>query len=59
MVLTGRADESASREAVQLGADDVLSKPPDPAEIERGLIAAERITAMHRRMHARRAASTR
>jgi PleD family two-component response regulator len=52
MVLTGRADETASREAVQLGADDILSKPPDPAEIERGLIAAERITSMHRRMHA-------
>jgi diguanylate cyclase (GGDEF)-like protein len=52
MVLTGRADEAAAREAVQLGADDVLTKPPSPAEIERGLIAAERITSMHRRMHA-------
>src|SRR5215218_4856872 len=52
MLLTGRADESASREAVQLGADDVLAKPPDAAEIERGLIAAERVTTMHRRMHA-------
>jgi PleD family two-component response regulator len=52
MVLTGRAGETASREAVQLGADDVLSKPPDAAEIERGLIAAERITSMHRQMHA-------
>ena len=45
----------ASREAVQAGADDVLAKPPDPAELERGLIAAERLTAMHRRMLARRA----
>jgi PleD family two-component response regulator len=52
MLLTGRADESASREAVQLGADDVLAKPPDEAEIERGLIAAERITTLHRRMDA-------
>jgi two-component system chemotaxis response regulator CheY len=52
MLLTGRADERASREAVQLGADDVLPKPPDPAELERGLIAAERITSMHRQMHA-------
>jgi CheY-like chemotaxis protein len=52
MLLTGRADDDASREAVQLGADDVLAKPPDAAEIERGLIAAGRITAMHRRMHA-------
>jgi diguanylate cyclase (GGDEF)-like protein len=50
MVLTGRADEGASREAVRAGADDVLTKPLHPAELERGLIAAERITTMHRRM---------
>jgi CheY-like chemotaxis protein len=50
MVLTARADETASREAVEAGADDVLAKPPDPAEIERGLIAAERLRTMHRRM---------
>ena len=37
---------------MQAGADDVLAKPPDAAEIERGLIAAERITTMHRRMRA-------
>src|SRR5215218_919242 len=35
MVLTGRADEGGSREAMRAGADDVLAKPPDPAEIER------------------------
>jgi diguanylate cyclase (GGDEF)-like protein len=52
MVLSGRADETASREAVQAGADDVLAKPLDPAELERGLIAAERITKMHRQMRA-------
>jgi diguanylate cyclase (GGDEF)-like protein len=52
MVLTGVADETAAREAVQLGADDVLAKPPNAAEIERGLIVAERITSMHRQMHA-------
>ncbi len=50
MVLTGRADEGASREAMRAGADDVLAKPPDPAELERGLIAAERITTMHQRL---------
>src|SRR3954469_4394069 len=52
MLLTGRADESASSEAVQLGADDVLATAADRAKIERGLIAAERITTVHRRMHA-------
>src|SRR3954454_24491458 len=50
MVLTARADEHASREAVEAGADDVLAKPLDPAELERGLITAQRLTAMHRRM---------
>jgi diguanylate cyclase (GGDEF)-like protein len=50
MLLSGRVDEGASREAMRAGADDVLGKPPDPAELERGLIAAERITALHRRL---------
>jgi PleD family two-component response regulator len=50
MVLTGRADEGASREAVRAGADDVLAKPLDVAQLERGLIAAERITTLHRRI---------
>lgn len=50
MVLSARVDEEASRDAVRAGADDVLAKPPDPAELERGLIAAERLVTMHRRM---------
>jgi two-component system chemotaxis response regulator CheY len=51
MVLTGAADEDAARVTMQAGADDLLSKPLDPAQLERKLIAAERVTAMHRRMH--------
>jgi diguanylate cyclase (GGDEF)-like protein len=47
MVLTGRADEGTAREAIRAGADDVLTKPLDPAELERKLIAAERVTRMH------------
>ena len=35
---------------MRAGADDVLSKPLDAAELERGLIAAERIRGVHRRM---------
>jgi two-component system chemotaxis response regulator CheY len=50
MVLSARADEQASRDAVRAGADDVLAKPPDPAELERGLIAAERLVTLHRRI---------
>jgi DNA-binding NarL/FixJ family response regulator len=60
MILTGQADEAAAREAMQAGADDVLAKPLEDAELERKLIAAERVTAMHRRMlaDARRDAMT-
>ncbi len=50
MMLSARADEHAQREAVRAGADDVLAKPPDPAELERGLIAAERLVTLHRQM---------
>ena len=34
------------------GADDLVIKPLDPAALERKLIAAERMTGLHRRMHA-------
>jgi diguanylate cyclase (GGDEF)-like protein len=50
MILTGKADETAARGAMQAGADDVLAKPLEDAELERKLIAAERVTAMHRRL---------
>lgn len=51
IVLTGRADETAARAAMHAGADDLMTKPLDPVELERKLIAAERMTALHRRMH--------
>jgi two-component system chemotaxis response regulator CheY len=50
MILTGQADEGAAREAMRAGADDVLAKPLDAAELERKLIGAERFATMHRRM---------
>jgi len=52
VVLTGTADELSAREAMEAGADDVLRKPLDSADLERKLIAAERVTALHRRIHA-------
>jgi two-component system chemotaxis response regulator CheY len=52
VVLTGAADEASARAAMEAGADDVLLKPLDAADLERKLIAAERVTAMHRRLHA-------
>jgi diguanylate cyclase (GGDEF)-like protein len=51
MVLTGAADEEAARAVMEAGADDVLLKPLDVAQLERKLIAAGRVTALHRRLH--------
>jgi diguanylate cyclase (GGDEF)-like protein len=51
LVLTGAADEAAARAAMEAGADDLTAKPLDLAELERTLIAAGRVTALHRRLH--------
>jgi diguanylate cyclase (GGDEF)-like protein len=51
IVLTGVADEESARATMQAGADDLVLKPLEPAQLERTLIVAERVTAMHRRMH--------
>jgi diguanylate cyclase (GGDEF)-like protein len=51
MVLTGAADEQAARGVMEAGADDLLLKPLDLAQLERKLIAAGRVTALHRRLH--------
>ena len=51
VVLTGAADETAARLTMEAGADDLLLKPLDIAQLERKLIAAARVTALHRRMH--------
>jgi two-component system chemotaxis response regulator CheY len=52
LVLTAQADEAQARAAMEAGADDLVIKPLDPAELERKLIAAQRVTGLHRRMHA-------
>lgn len=52
LVVTGAADEATARAAMEAGADDLVIKPLDPAELERKLIAAQRVTEMHRRLHA-------
>jgi two-component system chemotaxis response regulator CheY len=52
LVLTGAADEATARGIMEAGADDVVPKPLDPADLERKLIAAGRVTALHRRLHA-------
>jgi DNA-binding NarL/FixJ family response regulator len=50
LLLSGRADATAARDAVRAGADGALIKPLDPGQLERGLIAAERLVRLHRRM---------
>jgi two-component system chemotaxis response regulator CheY len=52
LVLSGVADEAAARDVMEAGADDLVTKPLDRAELERKLIAAARVTGLHRRMHA-------
>ena len=47
VVLTGRADLDASRAAMSAGADDLLRKPLHTAELDRKLIAAERLIGLH------------
>ena len=52
IVISGTADEAVARATMEAGADDVLAKPLDPADLERKLIAAERVTSLHHRLHA-------
>jgi two-component system chemotaxis response regulator CheY len=52
LVLSGVADEAAARAVMEAGADDLVAKPLEAAELERKLIAAARVTGLHRRLHA-------
>ena len=51
LVLTAQAGEAQARAAMEAGADDLVIKPLEPAGLERKLIAAQRVTELHRRMH--------
>ena len=51
MVLTGQSNEGAALEAMNAGADDLIYKPLDAAELERKLIAARRVIALQRGLH--------
>ncbi len=52
IVLTGEADPEAALEAMQAGADEVITKPLDTAALERQLVAARRVIALHDRLRA-------
>jgi diguanylate cyclase (GGDEF)-like protein len=51
IVVTGQADDASARVAMEAGADDLAAKPLDPVELDRMLIVAGRVTALHRRLH--------
>jgi CheY-like chemotaxis protein len=52
ILLTALGDAEHRIAGMQAGADDYLAKPFDLADIEARLIAAERVTALHRRREA-------
>lgn len=55
VLLTATDDHETALSGMRAGADDILRKPFDVHEIEMRLIAAERVTDVHRRLAAREA----
>jgi two-component system chemotaxis response regulator CheY len=51
IVLTAGTDEATGLRAMEAGADDFVAKPLRPDELERKLVAAARVTALHRQLH--------
>jgi diguanylate cyclase (GGDEF)-like protein len=51
IVLTARADQDHALHAMEAGADDIVFKPLQRDELERMLVGAARVTALHRRLH--------
>lgn len=50
ILLTANEDKQHFLAGMQAGADDYLRKPPDPDELQVRMIAATRITALHRQL---------
>jgi diguanylate cyclase (GGDEF)-like protein len=51
IVLTARADQDQALLTMEAGADDIVFKPLRRDELERMLVGAARVTALHRRLH--------
>src|SRR3954469_16308541 len=51
IVLTARADQDHALHTMEAGADDIVFKPLRREELERMLVGAARVTALHRRLH--------
>ena len=51
VLLTGHDSDDEAREGLDAGADDYLSKPLQSEDLRRRLLVAERVTALHQRLH--------
>ena len=50
VLMTGLADRGDVLAAMEAGADDYLTKPVDPFDLQAGLVAAQRVTGLHRQL---------
>jgi two-component system chemotaxis response regulator CheY len=50
VLMTGVADRGDVLAAMEAGADDYLTKPVDPFDLQAGLVAAQRVTGLHRQL---------
>ena len=50
VLMTGLADRTDVLAAMEAGADDYLTKPVDPFDLQAGLVAAQRVTGLHRQL---------
>jgi two-component system, cell cycle response regulator len=51
VIVTGRADPKQILEAMKAGADDYLVKPVNSLEVRTSLVAAQRVTSLHRQLN--------
>ncbi|MEY2478725.1 MAG: hypothetical protein QOG87_4040 [Actinomycetota bacterium] len=50
VMMAGRAQHGEVLAAMEAGADDYLTKPVDPFHLQAGLVAAKRVTGLHRQL---------
>src|SRR5687768_13397279 len=50
VMMAGREEQGVVLAAMEAGADDYLTKPVDPFDLQAGLVAAQRVTGLHRQL---------